>query len=284
MPRPHRPPSSAAVSDEALSGEESACYARHRPGLPDAAVRLPATAQHGVTAPVLLDLGTGTGQVPLALLPVLRRLTHIHLVDVSRRMPEHALRARTPVRGTCTVTGFVGAAHTYAPAVPDRARSLVTCCRSFHWMDRPAVLAMAARVAASHAVVAVMGDGSLWTCDAEWTAALRDLIRSRLGTARRAGTHGTYTEPGRSFRDELAASAFGEVTRHAFPVVRNRTPEDVIGYLRTTSFARPALLADRHQQFEADARRLLRAHAHDGVLREEAVSEVLLARRTAGAV
>ncbi|WP_246212561.1 hypothetical protein [Streptomyces abyssomicinicus] len=128
------------------------------------------------------------------------------------------------------------------------------------------------------------GDGSLWTCDADWTAALRDLIRSRLGTARRAGAHGTYTEPGRSFRDELAASAFSEVTRHAFPVVRNRTPEDVMGYLRTTGFARPALFSGRHQEFETEALSLLHAHAHGGVLREDAVFEVLLARRPAGAV
>ncbi|WP_246212563.1 class I SAM-dependent methyltransferase [Streptomyces abyssomicinicus] len=111
MTRPHQPPSPAAVSDEALFGKESASYARHRPGLPDAAVRLLAAAQHGVAPPVLLDLGTGTGQVPLALLPVLRRLTLIHLVDVNRRMLEHALGALAPVRGTCTVTGFTGAAH-----------------------------------------------------------------------------------------------------------------------------------------------------------------------------
>ncbi|MFD3940681.1 hypothetical protein ACFWSF_38370 [Streptomyces sp. NPDC058611] len=43
-------------------------YARHRPGLPDAAVRLLADALRGPPSPVLLDLGTGTGQVPFALL------------------------------------------------------------------------------------------------------------------------------------------------------------------------------------------------------------------------
>lgn len=39
MPRPHRT-ASAAVSDDALFGPETADYARYRPGLPDAAVHL----------------------------------------------------------------------------------------------------------------------------------------------------------------------------------------------------------------------------------------------------
>ncbi len=57
-----------------------------------------------------------------------------------------------------------------------------------------------------------------------------------------------------------------------------------MGYLRTTGFARPALFSGRHQEFETEALSLLHAHAHGGVLREDAVFEVLLARRPAGAV
>ncbi|MFE4594180.1 hypothetical protein [Streptomyces laurentii] len=67
----------AAVSDDALFGPEAADYARYRPGLPNAAVHLLAATHHGVPAPVLLDLGTGTGQVPRALLPVLHRRRHV---------------------------------------------------------------------------------------------------------------------------------------------------------------------------------------------------------------
>ncbi|WP_247701222.1 methyltransferase domain-containing protein [Streptomyces sp. RM72] len=89
MTRPDQP-ASAAVSDDALFGPEAADYARYRPGLPDAAVHLLAATQHGVPAPVLLDLGTGTGQVPRALLPVLRRLAHVYLVDVNASMLEAA--------------------------------------------------------------------------------------------------------------------------------------------------------------------------------------------------
>jgi ubiquinone/menaquinone biosynthesis C-methylase UbiE len=281
MTHPDRP-ASAAVSDDALFGPEAAGYARYRPGLPDVAVHLLAATQHGVPALVLLDLGTGTGQVPRALLPVLHRLAHVDLVDVNASMLQAARAALEPVRGACTVDVFTGAAHTFAPAAPGRAPTLITCCRSFHWMSRPEVLSMADRVAAPQAVLAIMGDGSLWTHEADWTAALRALIQSYLGEDRRAGTLGTYAGPDRSYEDDLADSAFSAVTEHSFPISRVWAPEDVLGYLRTTSFARPTLFAGRHGEFEAAALRLLQDHAGGG-LREDAVFTVLLARRPGGA-
>ncbi|KES02913.1 methyltransferase [Streptomyces toyocaensis] len=282
MTRPDRP-ASAAVSDDALFGPEAADYARYRPGLPDAAVHLLAATRHGVPAPVLLDLGTGTGQVPRALLPILRRLAHIDLVDVNASMLKSARAALEPVCGACTVDVFTGGTHDFVPAAPGRAPTLITCCRSFHWLSRPEVLSMADRVAAPHAVVAIMGDGSLWTHEADWTAALRALIQSYLGVDRRAGTRGTCAGPGRSYEDDLADSAFSEVTERSFPVSRLWAPEDVLGYLRTTSFARPALFAGRHGEFETAALRLPQDHAGGGVLEEDAVFTVLLARRPGGA-
>lgn len=62
------------------------------------------------------------------------------------------------------------------------------------------------------------------------------------------------------------------------------TPDKVIGYLRSTSFARPDLFGDRHPRFEAEARALLEQHAaeKDGLV-EDGVFDVLLARRPGGA-
>ncbi|MFD5650582.1 hypothetical protein [Streptomyces sp. NPDC127039] len=150
-------------------------------------------------------------------------------------------------------------------------------------MDRPAVLAMADHVTSSGATLAIMGDGSLWTHQAPWTVALRALIQSYLGADRRAGATGTYTGPNRRYEDDLAESPFSEVEEHHFLLRRVWTPDKVIGYLRSTCFARPALFGDRHPQFEAEAQDLLEEHTakEDGLV-ENAVFDVLLARRPGG--
>lgn len=254
-------------------------YARYRPGIPAEAVRLLAQTLAGVAEPVLLDLGTGTGQVPLALLEV-QHLAQVDLVDSSRAQLSQALEELLPRLGAAHMSQFVGRAEDFRPLSPDYQPHLITCCRSFHWMNRPAVLAMGDRYAAPGAVFAVMGDGSLWTHDAEWTRAVRELIQRYLGDERRAGAGAAYAEPGRSYVQELADSAWSEVTEHRFPVTRSWTPRTVLGYLRTTSFAGAELFGPRHAEFEKEAHALLHEHAAGGEeLTEETVFTVLLARR-----
>ncbi|MFE7709233.1 class I SAM-dependent methyltransferase [Streptomyces sp. NPDC057486] len=266
---------------EELFAAAAAEYDRYRPGVPTEAAELLADTVRDLPDPVLLDLGTGTGQVPRALLPAVPGLAHIEAVDVSRQMLDQARDALVPVLGRCTLRLVHAAADAYGPLPDDetRAPDLVTCCRSFHWMDGPAVLAMADRVAAPDATVAIMGDGSLWTHEADWTRALRELIQHYLGSERRAGTGATYSEPRRSYGEGLATSAWSDVTEHRIPVGRAWAPKDVIGYLRSTSFAGPELFGQRHAAFEAEARTLLDAHAAGDSLSESAVFTLLLARR-----
>lgn len=254
-------------------------YARYRPGLPEKVARLLARALDGVPEPTLLDLGSGTGQVPLALLPFLPPIAHLHLVDQDKGMLRQAFDALEPRLGQRTAALHPVAAEHFEPLHHGYRTDLITCARAFHWMNRPAVLSMADRVSAPGASVAVMGDGSLWTHEAAWTDALKGLIQSYLGPQRHAGVSGLYAEPGRRFEDDLADSAFSDIATHRFPVSRMWAPEEVVGYLRSTSFAHPDLFAGRHAEFEADARRLLNEHARGGTLREQTVFSVLLARR-----
>ncbi|USQ85792.1 phosphotransferase [Streptomyces phaeoluteigriseus] len=177
---------------------------------------------------------------------------------ISPQMLHQARQALTPVLGHCTLTLVHASADAYEPLAtlpgePDSGPDLITCCRSYHWMNGKAVLGMADRVAAPGAAVAIMGDGSLWTHDADSTRALRELIQRYLGAERRAGVRPSYAEPRRSYEDDLAASAFNDVTEHLFPVTRTWAPQEVLGYLRTTSFAAPELFAERLQAFEEEA-------------------------------
>ncbi|MEU0836250.1 hypothetical protein [Streptomyces sp. NPDC005969] len=62
-------------------------------------------------------------------------------------------------------------------------------------------------------------------------------------------------------------------------MARTWTPERVLGYLGTTSFASPELFGERHAVFEEAARALLHSLASDGSLVEHSVFTVLLAQR-----
>ncbi|THC43118.1 class I SAM-dependent methyltransferase [Streptomyces sp. A1499] len=259
-------------------------YSRHRPGLPDKVVHLLAGTLRGIRHPALLDLGTGTGQVPAALLPLLPQLARLDLVDADRDMLHQAdLSLRPHLAGRAAAFHPVRAEEFTAPEEGYRA-DLVTCARAFHWMDRPAVLAMADRVTAPRATLAIKGDDSPWTHPAPWTVVLRELVQSYLGVERRAGTTGAYAQPDRRYGDDLAESPFSDVAQHHFPLRRVWTPGKVIGYLRSTSYARPDLFGDRHRRFETEARALLEQRAaEEGGLVEDGAFDVLLARRPGGA-
>ncbi|MFD9602856.1 class I SAM-dependent methyltransferase [Streptomyces sp. NPDC059970] len=272
-----------------LFDSAAADYARYRPGIPDEAVRLLAETLDGFDRPTLLDLGSGTGQVPAALLPAVPRFTRVDLVDPDSDMLRTAAEQLRPLHGQATVAFHAVPAETFSAPADGYQADLVTCARAFHWLDRTTALRMADRVTSPTAAVAVMGDGSLWTYEAHWTAALKELIQSYLGDRRRAGTTGTYTEPSSRYEDDLADSAFCKVTEYRFPARRTWTPDQVVGYLRGTSFARPSLFdvphtppelaGRRHPRFEQEARALLEEYVHGEGLVEDAVFTVLLARR-----
>lgn len=97
-----------------------------------------------------------------ALLSAGADLTHIEAVDVSPQMPHQARQALTPVLGHCTLPLVHAAADAYEPLAtlpgePDRGPDLITCCRSYHWMNGEAVLEMADRVATPGAAADACG-------------------------------------------------------------------------------------------------------------------------------
>ncbi|WP_328786520.1 class I SAM-dependent methyltransferase [Streptomyces sp. NBC_00273] len=96
-------------------------YARYRPRLPDQVVRLLAHETAGAEAPRLLDLGAGTGQVALSVLPVVLPTARLDLVDQDQDMLRTALDELRPHLGERTATVH---AVEYGPDDVDRARLL----------------------------------------------------------------------------------------------------------------------------------------------------------------
>ncbi|MFF0250344.1 hypothetical protein ACWEU6_10305 [Streptosporangium sandarakinum] len=169
-------------------------------------------------------------------------------------------------------------AEDFTPPYPGWRADLVTICRAFHWMDQPALLNKLDTCVASTGVVAVMSDGSLWTARSAWTDALRRLIQRFLGEQRRAGGQ-TYAHHDRPYAEVLAESAFSHVAEHRIALKRAWTPEQVIGYLYSTSFAARSLFGEAIEEFEDEAITLLQQFAADGPLLEDVEFQVLLARR-----
>ncbi|MFE2971545.1 class I SAM-dependent methyltransferase [Streptomyces sp. NPDC059340] len=250
-------------------------YATYRPGIPEAAVRLVSQTVAAKQHPVLLDLGSGTGQVAAALHEA---FAEIDVVERDPGMLAEADKALASLTGT-TVRLHNKPAERFTPPHAGWAADVVTVCRAFHWMDQPAVLSLLDGCTAKDATFVVMGDGSLWTARSAWTDALRSLIQEYTGSDRRAGKDRTYAAHGRPYREILAESIFADVEEHTIPVERPWTPQAVIGYLYSTSFASRPLFGDRLEEFEERALELLTEHADVGVLIEHASFDVLLARR-----
>ncbi|MGW2088940.1 class I SAM-dependent methyltransferase [Streptomyces sp. NPDC001880] len=248
-------------------------YATYRPGIPEEAVALLAQRVADKERCVLLDLGSGTGQVPLALAG---KVTEIDVVEQDAGMLGEADKALSGL--PVAVRLHNTSAEEFTPPPSYRA-DLVTVCRAFHWMNQGVVLSRLESMTAPDGTVAVMGDGSLWTARTEWTDALRALIQEYLGEERRAGKGQKYVAHDRPYREILAESAFGQVEEHTIAVEREWSTETVIGYLYSTSFAARPLFGERVDDFERRARALLDEHAAAGGLTEHASFQVVLGRR-----
>ncbi|MET8127491.1 class I SAM-dependent methyltransferase [Streptomyces sp. NPDC005231] len=248
-------------------------YAAYRPGIPEEAVELLAQRVAGKEHRALLDLGSGTGQVPLALAG---KMTEIDVVEQDPGMLGEADKALAGLQ--VTVRLHNASAEEFAPPASYRA-DLVTVCRAFHWMDQDVVLSRLEGMTAQDATVAVMGDGSLWTARTEWTDALRALIQEYLGQERRAGVGKKYAAHDRPYSEILSESAFGQVEEHTIAVEREWSTKSVIGYLYSTSFAARPLFGERVDDFERRAHALLDGHASAGGLIEHASFQVVLGQR-----
>lgn len=247
-------------------------YRQHRSGVPAevAAVLVEAATQRRPHR--LLDIGTGTGFVVDALLD---SFDDIIGIDPDAALLEVALSSVHPRPGQ-QLRFVESTAEQFSPPGGWIA-DLVTICRTFHWLDRPAVLARLDQQVTADGVVAIFGDNSIWAANAPWKSEIKAVLAEFLGEQRRAGD-GTYRRP-RPYTDDLDQSSFSHWTQQTVPVRRERTLDSVIGYLHSTSFAAPRLFGDRLQEFDEALRVRLPEHASGGVFVDDNEFTILLARR-----
>lgn len=219
----------------------------------------------------LLDAGCGPGTLALALAGAFAEVVGLDpdpgmLAEAERQAAERPPPRPRWVRGRAEDVAALGL----------RDLRLTVFGQSFHWTDRAAVAdALYARTRPGGALAVVNhdigarpappGPGLPRIPHEEVDALLADY----LGPGRR--TAKALHDPGPApHSDVLAASRFGAPERIVLPGREDlvRTPDDVLAYLYSTSFAASRLFGRQRARFEDDLRALLRVHAPRGLLWE----------------
>ena len=252
----------------------AAYYDKFRPGISRELAKLLIVAASECPGPQrLLDLGTGSGQVPAA---IGGNFKSVICIDTDQDMLAFARRRLVPLVGLGVEVTLIAARAEEFVVPPDWLASLVTISRAFHWLDRELVLSRLDSVVAAYGAVAVFADRSFWNPDSDWKQIVKQCITDYLGPERQAGS-GTYSLHDRPHADVLTASAFSEVEESVIPVRRIWTVDSVIGNLFSTSFASRAVLGSKADAFESDLRERLIPFSHSLV--DESAFAVQIGRR-----
>jgi SAM-dependent methyltransferase len=225
-------------------------YARYRPGYPpELLARLAAAAGLDGTGR-LLDLACGTGQlaVPLA--------AYAEEVVAADREPDMLAEIHGPPHLRTVLADAEGIDESWGEF------RLVTIGRAFHWLDGPAVLDRLARITPQVALVGDKGEDS---------SAYTDVLAVSVELF---GARPAMKQPTVRYAESLAASAFSDVTELSLKVERTWTVDELIGLAYSTSFASPARVGERREEFERTLRERLQP-----AYRERVTVEALLGRR-----
>jgi SAM-dependent methyltransferase len=150
---------------------------------------------------------------------------------------------------------------------------VVTFAQSFHWLDQRRVAAAVHGLLDAGGAVVLVG---ATTHEGEETDVPRDeigeLVRRYLGPVRRAG-RGTLPSGTATWdTDAFAAAGFAAPREVEVPAgrVHERSEDDVVASVYSTSSAAPHLFGDRLGAFEAELRALLRRASPEGRFHEKA--------------
>ncbi|MBN6055351.1 class I SAM-dependent methyltransferase, partial [Nonomuraea sp. RK-328] len=254
-----------------LFGGAATYYARYRRDHGDEAIGHLARA-FGPDG-VVLDLGCGPGTVAI---PLSGRVRTVLAVDPDEEMLAEGRRRSAGAAGDIRWT----------PGDSTMLRELppfehVVMGRSFHWMDRRAVLADLDALLPPHGVVALVGP-TREEPEASWEAVVRP-VRAAFGLSEsgldKQRAPGSFQATGEHHDEVLAGSPFGRVESARFERVLSRSVDELVGLQLSFSYSAPARLGDRLAAFTEEVRRALLADRPSGVWEERRITEVLTARR-----
>jgi len=240
-----------------------AFYERYRLTYPHRLIRRVAGLAGLKPGDAVLDLGCGTGMLAI---PFAREGMAVTAMDPEPEMLA-ATAAAAEGAGVCVTLQQAGSYDLTPDMGPYR---LVVIGRAFHWMDRPATLAMLERIVTPDGAVALFHDAHPPVEENGWFKTVCDISarhRRLSGTAERGGGHRRY-EP------FLLASAFTELDGLSVTIRQTWTVEDIVGRAFSMSVSVPDRTA-----LAAELTAALRESSPDGKFTEVAELVALLARR-----
>ena len=208
-------------------GSSADAYERGRPSYPDDAVAYLAAELGLGPAARVLDLAAGTGKLTRLLVEGGAEVVAIEPVAAMRAALGHA------VPGVSVLDGA-------AESIPlaDGSVDAVTVAQAFHWFDAEAAIAEIHRVLRRSGRL-----GLIWNvmgADADWLAALRELVHGNRGSAPAYGV-----SPWReAFR---ATPLFTPLTERTFGLVHKLDEDGLIDRIMSTSYVAALPDADRER-------------------------------------
>jgi len=268
--------------DETLFAGTAGCYARYRPRYPRAVFdRIIEVFEPG-GEDILLDLGCGTGEV---VLPLAAYFGKVLAWDPDGEMLEIA-RRKAAEQGATNIV-FEQKSSDDLPGL-DKKIKLVTMGQSFHWMNGKSTLEEIKKHLVDSGGVAIMSArhglhvySSLFDEPNELTAKRNEIVREvgikYLGEKRKAGK-GQYQRGEKPWIELLGEAGFADIEETIFDETMERTVDETIGFLYSTSWGNKNQLGDKADAFEQELKEKLLALAPSGVFEEKITFDLLSAK------
>jgi ubiquinone/menaquinone biosynthesis C-methylase UbiE len=253
-------------------------YARYRRGYPAEVFDTIVSRFSLAPGSAVLDLGCGTGNVAI---PLAQRGLKVCAVDPDPEMRGEGCR-RAEADRVSGISWMAGSDATLGILGLPPFR-LCTMGLSFHWMDRPKVLASLDTLIEPGGGVACLSrtDGFFSHLHEGWGRAVQEVLKEMLGDSwdysgrlqKKLGNEKDRHE------DVFARSPFSAVEVMEFPVCETFTVDGIIGHQLSTSYIDPVLLSERNAEFRDRLTRRLLALEPSGTFSSESVVQLIIAQR-----
>lgn len=241
----------------------AADYDRFRVGYPQSMLD-DLRCRAGVTgAGLLLDLACGTGQITFALSGAFRE---VWAVDQEPDMIA-LVREKAVAAGNAAIHPVVADAETFEPT---ESFELVVIGNAFHRLHRDAVARNVFRWLQPGGHLALLWSSTPWLADADWQPAFSKVL-DRWKARVSSGRIPDGWEEGRKRRPDrvvVADAGFEMAGEFGFSSAHGWAPDELIGFVYSTSFLSRQVLGSLAREFEADMRSALDPFDEGGGLHE----------------